>query len=189
MSDTPRSLAAILVNCALIAALAACSPAKKPDPRDAAGSWPPKDFAEFSARPPMSVAAELDDAWSMAIDAERWSYQIGVALIAAGATPPVERGAPVKDYLARAARGLRNAATRFVALQKLACGAPRIAKEEDCSTYAPPPWLLLPDQSIPPKDELQIRLLWLHEVAPNFVQPACAIAIKRTGDQRFCVAE
>lgn len=181
------STATLLV--AAFALLAACSPAKPPDPRDAAGKWPPRDWADFIARPPMSVGAELDDEWSMAIDAERWSYQIGVALIAAGATPPIETGTPAKDFLPRAARGLRNAATRFVALQKLTCATPRIAEEKHCSTYAPPPWLLLPDANTPSKDELQIRLLWLHEVAPQFVFPACEIAIKRTGDKRYCAVD
>lgn len=189
MFGNAKTYAAIAVIAGAIAAMTACSPAKAPDPRDAAGTWPPKDFAAFTARPPMSVAAELDDEWSMAIDAERWSYQLGVALIAAGVTPPVDKGTPVKEHLARAARGLRNAAARFVVLQKLVCGTPRIAKEEHCSTYAPPPWLLMPDEGVPSKDELQLRLLWLHEIAPQFVLPACEIAIKRTGDERFCAVE
>ncbi len=169
--------------------LTACSPAKPTDPRAAAGTWPPKDYAEFIARPPMSVGAELDDEWTMAIEAERWSYQLGVAIVAIGETPPRESGTTPSNHIERTARGLRNAATRFAALQALTCKAPLIAKAEDCSTFAPPTWFPTPDAATPPKEELQDRLQWFESHAYKFVQPACTVAIKRTGDERYCVAE
>ena len=169
--------------------LAACSPAQPTDPRAAAGTWPPKDYAEFTARPPMSVGAELEDPWNMAIEAERWSYQIGVAIIAIGETPPPETGTTSSNFAERATRGLRNAATRLEALKALTCAAAPIAKVEDCAAFAPPPWFETPDEPTPPKDDLQDRLQWFQSTAPNFVFPACAIAIRRTGDERYCAVE
>jgi hypothetical protein len=142
----------------------------------------------------MSVAAELDDEWNMAIEAERWVYQIGVALVGVGANPPAQRGAPAagaEDHLARTARGVRNAAARLAALQKLTCATPPIAKPEDCAAFAPPPWFAAAatDPTVPPHDEIFDHLQWFQENAPKFVQPACEAAMKRTGDQRYCAVE
>lgn len=168
---------------------AACSPARPTDPRAAAGTWPPKDYAEFAARPPMSVGAELDDDWTMAIEAERWSYQIGVALVALGGTPPAELGAPPTNLPERTLRGLRNAAKRLSVLQAVSCGQQKIAKADDCVAFAEPEWFAKPDPSIPSKDELQARLQWFQMNAEQFILPACEVAIKRTGDERYCAVE
>jgi hypothetical protein len=173
----------------LTLALAACAPSPPSDPRAAAGTWPPKDYAAFVARPPMSVGAEFDDEWTMAIEAERWSYQIGLAIAAIGTTPPVESGTAAANHLERTAHGLRNAAARLLVLQPLTCKTSPIAKQQDCASFAPPDWLSRPDPSTPSKEEMQARLLWLQDNALQFVFPACNIAIKRTGDERYCAVE
>ena len=177
-----------IVLAGLLLALAACSPSTPTDPRAVAGAWPPKDFKDFTARPPRSVGAELDDPWNMAIDAERWSYLIGIAIVAAGGTPPMEsEGANPTAYLDRTATGLHDAATRLIALHALTCGSPPIAKAEDCTAFSSPLWA----NAIAPasKDELQARLQWLESNAYRFTLPACAVAIKRTGDDRYCAVE
>lgn len=173
-----------------ITALTACSPAEPTnEPRTAAGTWPPNDYAEFTARPPMSVGAELDDEWTMAIEAERWSYQMGVAIVALGETPPPEAGTTPSNHLERTARGLRNATTRLAALFALTCKPPSIAKPEDCAMFEQPAWFPTPESGTPSKEELQARLQWFESQAYKFVQPACAVAIKRTGDERYCAVE
>jgi hypothetical protein len=172
----------------LAASLAACSP-NSSDPRAAAGKWPPADYAAFTARPPMSVGAELEDPWTMAIEAERWSYQIGVAIVAAGGTPPENTSTPpaTSDYLPRATRGLRNAGIRLTALHRRTCGIPAIAKAQDCAAFAPP--TPIAEGSSLSKDEVLSRLQWFEANALQFVLPACAIAIGRTGDKRYCAVE
>lgn len=174
----------VLLVIALLA-LSACS--ESGDPRAAAGKWPPKDFPEFTGRPPMSVAAELDDEWSIAMDAERWSYRLGLAIVAVGGTPPPESGAPAEQFPERTTRALQIAATRLVALHALTCGARPVAKPQDCAAFVPPPWLQA--RATPSKDEMQARLLWLQEHAEQFSLPACDVAIKRTGDRFYCAAE
>jgi hypothetical protein len=175
------------LNALLIAlTLAACSPAEPTDPRAAAGTWPPKDYSDFAARPPMSVGRELDDEWTMAIEAERWSYQIGVAIVAAGGAPPPDAATPIPaPHLDRTAQGLNEAAQRLIMLRNLTCRTPPIAKPADCIAFAAPTWTNAPAA----KDELQARLQWLESTAYKFVHPACAVAIKRTGDERFCAVE
>ena len=166
--------------------LAACSPAQPTDPRAAAGTWPPKDYAEFTARPPMSVGAELDDEWTMAIEAERWSYVIGVAIVAVDGTPPphVDTNATT-SLLKRTEFALHGASARLKVLHDLTCRAEPIAKPDDCEAFALLGWTSGSDS----KDQLQARLQWFEANAYKFVQPACAVAIKRTGDERYCVAE
>jgi hypothetical protein len=172
----------------IVLALAACSPSEPSDPRAAAGTWPPKDYEDFAARPPMSVGRELDDEWNMAIEAERWSYQIGVAIVAAGGAPPPDVDIPVAaPHLARTGQGLHEAAQRLIVLRNLACRTPPIAKPADCAAFAPPPWAKAGTPAS--KEELQARLQWLEGNAYKFVHPACAVAIKRTGDNNFCSAE
>lgn len=168
--------------------LAACSPAEQSDPRTSAGTWPPKDYNDFAARPPMSVGAELDDDWAMAIEAERWSHQIGVAIVAAGGAPPRDVDIPIPaPHLARTAQGLHEAAQRLIMLRNLTCRTPPIANPADCAAFTPPSWT---NAAAPAsKEELQSRLEWFESTAHQFVQPACAIAIKRTGDERYCVTE
>lgn len=168
--------------------LAACSPAEPTDPRGAAGTWPPKDYNDFAARPPRSVGAELDDEWNMAIEAERWSYQIGVAIVAAGGAPPPDVAMPIAaPHLTRTAQGLHEAAHRLIALHNLTCRTPPIAKQADCAAFVTPAWS---NAAAPAsKDELQDRLQWFDANAYKFIQPACDIAIKRTGDERFCAVE
>jgi hypothetical protein len=168
--------------------LAACSPAEQSDPRASAGTWPPKDYNDFTARPPKSVGAELDDEWNMAIDAERWSYQIGVAIVAAGGAPPPDVDIPVQaPHLTRTAQGLHEAAERLIALRSLTCRTPSIAKPADCAAFVTPPWA---NATAPAsKEELQARLQWFEANAYKFVHPACNIAIKQTGDERFCAVE
>lgn len=181
---------------AVVAALsaAACSPSNEAaDQRAAAGVWPPQDFAAFEARPPMSVGAELQDPWTLAINAERWSYVIGRAIVGVGAVPL--KGAetpPDPDYVTRADRAFVNAAARLVALQRLVCARTQIAKQEDCAAFTPPPpWARAPQSkdARPTTDDLMSRDLWLNEHAPPFVQPACEQGAKRFHDERFCVAE
>ena len=169
-----------------VSALGACS--EPAAPRADAGTWPPPDYDDFTARPPMSVGAELEDEWNMAISAERWSYLIGVAIIAAGGAPPPESTAQAAPaHLARTAQGLHEAAERLIVLRNLTCGNPPIAKSADCAAFAPPHWT---NAAAPAsKDELLQRLQWFESHAYQFVHPACAIAIKRTGDQFFCAAE
>jgi hypothetical protein len=121
----------------------------------------------------------------MAIEAERWSYVIGVAIVAAGGTPPSIPVPPEQDYLRRADRALQSAVSRLTTLKDITCKAPAIAKAEDCAAFAPPSWII----ATPSKDDVQTRLQWLEENAYKFVQPACAVAIKRTGDQRYCAAD
>jgi hypothetical protein len=133
----------------------------------------------------MSVGAELDDPWTMAIEAERWSYVIGVAVVAVGGTPGRIALPLQEDYLRRADRALQLAVSRLTELKTLTCGTPSIAKAEDCATFAPPSWVI----ATPAKEDVQTRLQWLEADAHKFVQPACAIAIKRTGNERYCVAE
>jgi len=181
MRFCPATLLFVLV-------LTACSPAEPSDPRAAAGAWPPKDYNDFAARPPMSVGAELDDEWTMAIEAERWSYLIGVAIVAAGGAPPPDASAPSSAaHLARTAQGLREAAQRLMVLRNLACRSPQMAKPEDCAAFASPPWANATTPAS--KDELQARLQWLHTNAFQFVHPACEVAIKRTGDKNVCSVE
>jgi hypothetical protein len=166
--------------------LAACSPAEPSDPRAAAGTWPPKDYNDFAARPPMSVGAELDDEWNMAIEAERWSYLIGVAIVAAGGTPPPDARTPTAAaHLARTAQGLQESAQRLIVLRNLTCRTPLIAKPEDCAAFKAQAWT----SATAPKEELQARLQWLESNAYQFVHPACATAAKRTGNQHYCAAE
>ncbi len=168
-------------------ALAACSPAEPTDPRAEAGTWPPKDYNAFTARPPMSVGRELDDEWNMAIEAERWSYLIGVAIVAAGGQPPPDVDASASAHLSRTANGLHDAAQRLIVLRNLTCRTPPIAKPADCAAFAAPVWT---NTAAPAsKDELQARLQWFESNAYRFVQPACDVAIKRTGDERFCAVE
>lgn len=168
--------------------LAACSPAEPSDSRAAAGTWPPKDYNDFAARPPTSVGAEFDDEWNMAIEAERWSYQIGVAIVAAGGAPPPDvEIAAATPHLTRTARGLREAARRLIVLHNLTCRTPLIAKPADCAAFAAPSWTNATGPE--PKDELQARLQWFESNAHKFVHPACADATKRTGDERFCAVE
>jgi hypothetical protein len=167
---------------------AACSPAESGDPRAAAGTWPPKDYNDFAARPPMSVGAELDDEWNMAIEAERWSYLIGVAIVAAGGAPPSDAATPIPaPHLARTAQGLNEAAQRLIVLRNVTCRTPPIAKPADCAAFAAPSWTSATAPAS--KDELQARLQWFESNAYKFVQPACAVAIRRTGDERFCAVE
>jgi hypothetical protein len=168
--------------------LAACSPAEPTDSRSAAGTWPPKDYNDFAARPPMSVGAELDDEWNMAIEAERWSYQIGVAIVAAGGAPPPDVDIPIPArHLTRTAQGLHEAAQRLIALHNLTCRTPPIATPADCAAFAAPSWTKATAPAS--KDELQARLQWFESNAYKFVHPACDIAIKRTGDERYCAVE
>ena len=187
---SPRQLASSkwnVIAATLAATLAACSPSEPSDPRSAAGAWPPKDYSEFAARPPMSVGRELEDDWTMAIEAERWSYLIGVAIVAAGGTPPPDVETAASAFEGRTANGLRDAAQRLVVLYDLTCRAHAIAKQADCVSFASPSWAA----SAAPvaKDELQARLQWFESHAYKFVQPACAAAIKRTGDAQFCSVE
>jgi hypothetical protein len=181
------SLKLLVKAAALAAALAACSPSESSDPRRAAGTWPPKDYNEFAARPPMSVGRELEDDWTMAIEAERWSYLIGVAIVAAGGTPPPDVETAASVFEGRTANGLRDAAQRLIVLYDLTCRAHAIAKQADCVSFAPPRWAA----SAAPvsRDELQARLQWFEAHAYKFVHPACAVAIKRTGDERYCSVE
>ena len=170
-----------------LSALAACSPSEPSDPRQAAGTWPPKDYNEFAARPPMSVGRELEDDCTMAIEAERWSYVIGVAIVAAGGAPPSDVETAASAFEGRTANGLRDAAQRLIVLHDLTCRSPAIAKQADCLSFAPPSWAT----SVSPvsKGELQERLQWFESHAYKFVQPACNVAIKRTGDGNFCSVE
>ena len=46
----------------------------------------------------------------MAIEAERWSYIIGVAIVAAGGTPPPDADTAASAFEGRTANGLREAA-------------------------------------------------------------------------------
>lgn len=167
-------------------ALAACSPSEPSDPRAAAGTWPPKDYNDFAARPPMSVGAELDDEWNMAIEAERWSYQIGIAIVAAGGAPPPDvEIAAATPHLTRTAQALHEAAQRLTVLRNLTCRTPSIAKPDACTAFAAPSWT----SATASKNELQTRLQWFESNAHKFVHPACADATKRTGDERFCAVE
>jgi hypothetical protein len=181
------SFAKALTFAAALATLAACSPADPADPRAAAGTWPPKDYTDFAARSPMSVGRELEDEWTMAIEAERWSYIIGVAIVAAGGRPPADEEVVATAFLDRTAAGLHDAAQRLIALRNLTCSAPSIAKPEDCAAFTAPPWATSIARA--KKEELQARLQWLEANAFRFVHPACEIAIKRTGDQYYCSAE
>jgi hypothetical protein len=123
----------------------------------------------------------------MAIEAERWSYVIGVAIVAAGGTPPPDAEAAVTAFQGRTANGLRDAAQRLIVLHDLTCRTHAIAKAADCASFTPPAWVASAEPAS--KDELQSRLQWFEANAYRFVQPACAIAIRRTGDQNFCSTE
>ncbi|NOT41005.1 MAG: hypothetical protein HOP13_10975 [Alphaproteobacteria bacterium] len=137
---------------------------------------------------PASVAAASDDEWNMTIEAERWSHLIGIAIVAAGGSPPREANTPESaPDLARIAQGIGEASARLVTLHHLTCRLRPIAKPADCAVFAPPRWATATMQAS--KDELRARLQWLASTAHKFVQPACAIAIKRTGDERFCTTE
>lgn len=183
----PKSIVKAAALIAVFAALAACSPSEPSDPRQAAGTWPPKDYNDFAARPPMSVGRELEDDWTMAIEAERWSYIIGVAIVAAGGTPPPDADTAASAFEGRTANGLREAAQRLIVLHGLTCRTHAIAKSADCTSFTAPTWAH--NMAPASKDELQARLQWFESHAYQFVHPACAVAIKRTGDQNFCTAE
>jgi hypothetical protein len=173
---------------AVLAALALAACSEPADPRTNAGTWPPKDYDDFAARPPMSVGRELEDEWTMAIEAERWSYLIGVATIAAGGAPPPEPAAQISpDHLTRTAQGLNEAAARLIVLRNLTCRPPPIAKPADCAAFAPPPWTKT--TAPPSKDDLIARLQWFETNAYKFIHPVCAVAVRRTGDQNVCAAE
>ncbi len=138
---------------------------------------------------PLSAAAAPDDEWSMTIDAERWSHLIGVAIGAAGGAPPPEANLPASaPNLVRTAQGIYEAGARLVTLHQLTCRRqPPIAKPVDCATFSPPPWLR--SVGIPSTVELRTRLLWLQSHALQFVKPACAFAVRRSGDDRYCMLE
>lgn len=172
---------------AVLAALALAACSEPADPRAQAGGWPPPDYDDFAARPPMSVGRELEDEWTMAIEAERWSYVVGVAIVAAGGAPPPETNATSPNHLARTAQGLNEAAQRLVVLRNLTCGNPPIANPADCAAFAPPAWMKT--TAPPTKDELLARLQWMESHAYKLVNPACAVAVRRTGDQNFCASE
>lgn len=187
-----RSVTAVFI---VTTALAACGPSSnqtaKSEPQS--GKWPPSDYAKFSERPPMSVGAELEDTWTLAIDAERWSYRVGRAIEALGAAPTPERDPVAKgdEMLVRAHTALNNAATRLIQLQSLACGSARVAKPEDCAAFVPPPWMKqnASPSILPPKDDLLARNQWLYQHAEQFVLPACAVAVQRFSEPNFCNAE
>lgn len=142
----------------------------------------------LAAYAPTSVAATSDDEWSMTIEAERWSQLIGVAIVAAGGRPPHEVDAPDSaPHLTRTALGIQEATARLVTLHHLTCRVKPIAKPTDCAVFARPHWAAAVMQAT--RDELRARLQWLSSTAHKFVQPACEIAIRRTGDERFCAVE
>lgn len=184
---SPKWIVKAAVLATALAVVAACSPAEPSDPRAAAGAWPPKDYNEFAARPPMSVGRELDDEWTMAIEAERWSYLIGVAIVAAGGAPPPDVETAASAFEGRTANGLRDAARRLIVLHSLTCRTHTIAKSVDCASFVPPPWA--DSVGAVSKDELQARLQWFESNAYQFVNPACALATTRTGDAQFCSVE
>ena len=186
-----RVAAAIVAS---VLSLSACSPsssAKSETPT--AEKWPPKDYAAFAARPPMSVGAELEDSWNLAIDAERWAYRIGRALEALGEKLPPDIREPISgdDTLIRAHYGLRTAALRLARLQQTACGASPVATPADCSAFSTPAWFraAATDTVLPSKDELLQRNLWFHGHAEQFVLPACAKGQALSHDQNFCATE
>lgn len=141
----------------------------------------------------MSVGAELEDAWTLAIDAERWSYRIGRAIESLGATPSpeLEVSAEGDEMLVRAHTALTNAGTRLSQLKALACGATPVAKPEDCASFVAPFWAKQGTSFslLPQKDDLLARNQWLHQHAEQFVLPACAKAATRFNDPSYCNAE
>jgi hypothetical protein len=179
--------------CILVLALAACSPSSNSGQQNAgkSGKWPPADYGKYAARPPMSVGAELQDPWTLAIDAERWSYRIGRAIELLGAQPEAELPpARPDDLLVRAHVGLRNAAIRLQQLVPLACGK-GIPKPADCQAFHPQPWMLqaAAPSPVPPVDELMQRNIWFSSGAEQFIMPVCARATVPAGEPNPCAAE
>lgn len=178
-----------------LVAVTACSPSSQDSSKSQShsGKWPPPDYAKFAERPPMSVGAELEDAWTLAIDAERWSYRIGRAIESLGATPIQEQDAAAKgdEMLVRAHAALTNAGTRLSQLKALACGTTPVAKSEDCASFVAPPWTKQETNInlLPPKDDLLARNQWLYQHAEQFVLPACEKAATRFNDPSYCNAE
>ncbi|MEQ1755639.1 MAG: hypothetical protein ABL973_16080 [Micropepsaceae bacterium] len=183
----------VLVACLI--ALGACSPPSgtKTSAKAEPETWPPPDYVAFAARPPMSVGAELDDNWALAIDAERWSYRIGRALEALGEDlpPELQETAVGEILLIRAHLGLRNSAIRLARLRQVACGAKHVATPADCSAFSTPPWFnaAASETALPPKNELLMRNHWFYEHADQFVLPACAKGQQLSNDPNFCTAE
>jgi hypothetical protein len=181
------------VLCLSIAVLTACSPSSNSGQQQEAqsGKWPPADYKKFESRPPMSVGAELQDPWTLAIDAERWSYRIGKAIEVVGDQPAPELPpARPDDLLVRAHVGQRNAATRLLQLVQLACTR-SIAKPADCSGFHPPAWVTSAQapSPVPPVDELMQRNIWFTSGAEQFILTACARATVPAGEQGPCTAE
>lgn len=180
--------------CFVVLALSACSPPSNTTKQEAqkAEKWPPADYDRFAARPPMSVGAELQDPWTLAIDAERWSYRMGLAIEGLGGVPPAElEGAKPDDLLARAHLGQRNAAIRLLILQKTACGPSMVARAGDCSAFSAPQWVAeaASNAARPSNDELMQRNIWFNQYAEPFILPACAAGAKRMNDPNFCNVE
>lgn len=181
------------VLCLLLVALSACSPSSNSGQQGAAqsGKWPPADYQKYAARPPMSVGAELQDPWTLAIDAERWSYRIGKAIEVVGDQPTPELPpARPDDLLVRAHVGQRNAATRLLQLVQLACTR-SIARPVDCSAFHPPAWVTSAQapSPVPPVDELMQRNIWFSSGAEQFILSACARAKVPVGEQDPCAVE
>lgn len=142
----------------------------------------------LAAGSPICAAATPDDELNMTIDAERWSTLIGLAIEGAGGAPPPEANTPATaPYAVRTAQGTYEAGARLVMLHQLTCRTLSIARPADCAAFAPPPWLR--SAAFPSAAELRTRLLWLQSHALQFVKPACAFAIRRSGDERFCTLE
>ena len=176
---------------AVLLLLAACAPSKdKATVAQPAEKWPPKDYHAFAARPPMSVGAELQDPWTLAIDAERWSYRMGRAIEILGQTPPPELTPTPDDLLARAHTGQRSAAIRLVRLQQLACSK-GVAKPVDCTAFSPPPWVTgaTAPTPVPSNDELMERNIWFSSNAEPFILPVCARAPHNPGGADPCAVE